>query len=162
MRWTICLCTIVLSGCQTISLLDRPTEIALIPIMPLWERYQQCLRSTNPEELISVLDQFEAATPARIDSPSWMRNFGDHVSSQPTRTAVDPQALGASCSLRVAALLVEKERIADALLLYQRILAQYSGPELVHYAHQAEEALQNLSGYVPAMLALQTYQAVSH
>ena len=60
MRWTVYLLTILLTGCHGISVLDLPAENA-VPIMPLWERYKQCVVSTSPQELISVIDQFEQA-----------------------------------------------------------------------------------------------------
>jgi hypothetical protein len=142
-------------------LLERATESSLIPIMPLWERYQQCLVSTNPDELVSVIEYFEPANTTRIEPPSWLMGLGHHVVSQPIRTAVDPQALGAACTLRVATLLVERARISEALVLYQRILARDSNSDVLHYVHQAKEALMRLSGSFPAVIAFHTQRAIS-
>jgi hypothetical protein len=158
-RWTVCLITILLSGCENVSLLERATESS--PIMPLWERYQQCLVSTNPDELVSVIESFGPPNTTRIEPPSWMMGLGRHVVSQPIRTAFDPQALRAACTLRVAALLVERARISEALVLYQGILARYSNSDVLHYVHQAKEALKKLSGSVPAVVAFHTQQASS-
>lgn len=162
MRWIVCLITILLSGCQAVSQLDRPTDNSLIPIMPLWERYQQCLESTSPDEVVLVIEQFERAMLTNAEPPSWMRAFGHHVMSQPTRIAVDPKALGAACTLRAAALLVEAERLAEAEVLYRRVLTRYSSSDSIYYADRAKEALLRLSGPLPAVLALRTDRAVPH
>jgi hypothetical protein len=131
-------------------------------IMALWERYQECLAATDPEELVLVIDQFERTTHAGAEPPSWMRAWGHHVMSQPLRTAVDPQALGAACTLRAAALMVEAKRLTEARVFYQRILARYSDSNWAYYLDQAKEALVSLSASNPAVVALRTDRAVSH
>lgn len=161
MRWAICLITVVLSGCQAISPFDRPTKTSLIPILPLWERYQQCLASASPEELVLIIEEFERAAVPTTEPPSWMRALGQHVRNQPPRIAVDPKALGAACTLRAAALLVEAEHVGEAQVLYRRILARYASPEWVYYVDQAKEALVNLPESVPAVVALRADRAVS-
>ncbi len=82
--------------------------------MPLWERYQQCLVTTDLTELVLIIDQFERVMPAGSAPPSWMRAWGHHVTNQPLRTAVDPQALGAACTLRAAAVMIEAEHLMEA------------------------------------------------
>lgn len=160
MRWTVCLITILLSGCQGMSLFEPPTAEAP-PIMVLWERYQERLAATDPQELALVIDQFEHGMLIGPEPPSWMRAWGGHVMSQPIRVAVDPQALGAACTLRVAALMVEAKRLTEARVLYQRILARYSDSKWAYYVDQAKEALVSLSGSTPAVLAWRTDRAMS-
>ncbi len=162
MRWTVCLITILLTGCQGLSLLDRPTGNSLVPIMPLWERYQQCLASTNPEGLVLVIEQFERTTLTVAEPPSWMRALGYHVMNQPPRIAVDPKALGAACTLRAAELLVKAERLAEAQVLYRQVLVRYSNPDWIYYVDRAKEALVRISGSLPTVLALRTDRAASH
>lgn len=153
MRWTVYLLTILLTGCHGISVLDLPAENA-VQIMPLWERYKQCVVSTSPQELISVIDQFEQARSTGAEPPSWMRAWGHHVVNQPLRSSVDPEALGAACTLRAAALLVEGDRLAEARALYQRLLSRYSHPSLAYYIDQAKAGLFSLSDARPAVIAL--------
>lgn len=93
--------------------------------MPLWERYQQCLVTTDPTELVLIIDQFERAMLAGAEPPFWMRAWGPHVMSQPLRAAVAPQALGAACTLRAAAVMAEAEHLTEARALYQRVRARY-------------------------------------
>ena len=37
--------------------------------MPLWERYQQCLVTTDPTELVLIIDQFEYVMLAGAEPP---------------------------------------------------------------------------------------------
>ena len=75
---------------------------APLPIMPQWERYQHCLVATDHEELGLIIEQFERVVAEGAEPPFWMKAWGDHVTNQPLRTSVDPQALGAACTLRAA------------------------------------------------------------
>ena len=161
MRWVVCLLTILLSGCHAVSLLERPTAETPSSIMPLWERYQQCLVTTDPAELVLIIDQFERVVPAGAEPPFWMRAWGRHVTTQPLRTAVDPQALGAACTLRAAAVMAEAEHLAEARALYQRVLARYSSRDWAYYVNQAQEALVSLSDPAPAVVALRPGSAPS-
>jgi hypothetical protein len=143
------------------SLFERPTAEAPSPIMPLWERYQQCLITTDPTELVLIIDQFERVRVAGVEPPSWMRAWGRHVMSQPLRTAVDPQALGAACTLRAAAVMVETEHLTEARALYQRVLARYAHREWAYYVDKAKEALAVLQESAPAVVALHSRAALS-
>lgn len=156
MRWTICLFTILLSGCHTVSLLERPTAEAPPPIMLLWAHYQQCLVTTDPTEFAFIIDRLESMVPARTEPPSWMRAWGQHVQDQPFRTAVDPQALSASCTLRAGAVMAEAEHLTEARALYQRVLTRYTHRDWAYYVDQATEALADLQDSVPAIVALRS------
>ena len=161
MRWTVCLLIILLSGCHGVPLLEQPTGEAPPPIMLLWERYQQCLVTTDPTELVLIIEQFERVVSAGAEPPSWMRAWGHHVKSQPLRTAVDPQALGAACTLRAAAMMTEAEHLTEARALYQRVLARYSSRDLAYYVDRAQEALVSLSDPALAVVALRPSSAPS-
>ena len=161
MRWMICLLLIFLGGCHGGSLLDRTTGEALPPIMPLWERYQRCLVTTNPGELVLIIDELESVTPVGTAPPSWMRAWGHHVASQPLRTAVDPQALSAACTLKAGAVMVEAEQLAGARALYQRTLLRYPHGDWAYYVEQAKEALAGLQDSAPAVVALRAHAAMS-
>lgn len=162
MRWTVCLLTILLSGCQGVSLLERPSTEAPPPIMPLWAHYQQCLVTTDLTEFVSIIDQLESVVPATAQPPSWMRAWGQHVANQPLRTAVDPQALGATCTLRAAAVMAETEQLMEARTLYRRVLARYTNREWAYYVDQATEALASLQDSPPPVVAFRSNRALPH
>jgi hypothetical protein len=117
--------------------------------MPLWERYQQCLVTTDPTEFVVIIDQFEHGMLAGTEPPAWMRAWGPHVAIQPIRTSIDPQALGAACTLRVAAVMTEAEHLTEARALYRRVLTRYTNRELAYYVDQATEALASLQDSTP-------------
>ena len=162
MRWTVCLLTILLSGCHGVSLLERPTAEAPPSIMPLWERYQQCLVTTDPTELALIIDQFERVVSEGAEPPSWMKAWGPHVTNQPLRTSIDPQALGAACTLRAAAMMTEAEHLTEARALYQGVLERYSKHEWAYYVDQAREALVGLQDSVPAVVAFRSDRVLPH
>jgi hypothetical protein len=143
------------------SLFERRTAEGQPSIMPLWERYQHCLVTTDLMELVFIIDQFERVMLAGAEPPSWMRAWGGHVMSQPLRTAVDPQALGAACTLKAAAVMVEAEHLTEARALYRRVLARYSSRDWAYYVAQAKEALVSLSDSAPAVVALRPDRALS-
>ena len=157
----ICLLILFLGGCQGGSLLERTTAEALPPIMPLWERYQQCLVTTDPMELILIIDQLERVMPAGTAPPSWMTAWGQHVMRQPLRASVDPQTLSAACTLRAAAVMAEAEHLTEARALYQRVLVRYAHGDWIYYVEQAKEALAALQDAVPAVAALPAQEASS-
>jgi hypothetical protein len=161
MRWTVCLLIILLSGCHGVPLLEQSTGKAPPPIMLLWERYQQCLVTSDPTELVRIIEQFERVVSEEAEPPSWMKAWGDHVTNQPLRTAVDPQALGAACTLRTAGLMVEAQHLMEGRVLYQRVLARYSNRDLAYYVDRAQEALVNLSDPALAVIALRPSSAPS-
>ena len=128
--------------------------------MPLWEGYQQCLVTTDPTELVMIIDLLERVRLARAEPPSWMRAWGEHVTTQPLRTSVDPQALGAACTLRAAAVMAEAEHLTEARALYQRVLARYSSRDWAYYVDQATEALAGLQDAAPTVVAFRPDRAL--
>jgi hypothetical protein len=125
----------------------------LPPIMPLWERYQQCLVATDPTELLLIIDQLEQVVPAGAEPPSWMRFLGQHVTSQPFRASVDPQALSAACIIRAAAVMAQTEHLMEAQALYRRVQERYAHRDWGYYVKQAQEGLVGLEDSVPAVVA---------
>lgn len=154
MRVAMCLLTIMLSGCQGISILDRVDGDPSYSVWPLWEQYRQCLTTTDPADLLSTVERLEQAMLAGTEPPAWIALLGKHVARQPLRTAVDPDALGAACTLRTAAVMIEAQRLAEARSLYQRVLDRYVARELAYYREQAKDALARLEATSPSVVAL--------
>jgi len=80
--------------------------------------------------------------------------------NQPLRTAVDPRALGAACTLRAAAVMAGAKHATEAQVLYQRVLARYSSREWDYYVDQATEALAGLQDSSLAVAALRSHPAL--
>jgi hypothetical protein len=161
MCWTVCLLVMFLSGCQSMPLLERPTEGVQLSAMSLWEHYQSCLTSTDPTTLELIIEQFELAAQPEVEPPAWMKIWGQHVVSQPVRTVIDPQALAASCTLRAAAVMVEAEQPVKAQTLYRHVLARYSSRDWSYYIDQAKEGLARLQSSGSAVMAFRPNSALS-
>lgn len=155
MHWMVGLLTVFLAGCHGLSLLDVPPEHNS-QIMPLWEQYQRCRVATDPDELLHLVHQFDAVMAGGVPPPAWLKGWGPHVRPQPLRTAVDPQAIGAACTLRAAVAAADRDRVADARALYERVLLHYASPDAQFYAAQAREALTRLSDLRLTMAASST------
>jgi hypothetical protein len=130
--------------------------------MPLWEHYQHCLVTSDPTELALIVEKFELVERAEVEPPAWMRAWGHHVMSQPVRTAIDPQALRAACTLRAAAVMAEAEELKEAQALYRRVLARYSSREWAYYVDQAKAALVSLQDSASVVVAFRPDRALSH
>lgn len=154
MRVAMCLLTMILSGCQGIPILDRVEGDPPFSVWPLWEQYRQCLTATDPADLLSTVERLERTMLAGTEPPAWIALLGEHVARQPLRTAVDPYALGAACTLRTAAVMIEAQRLTEARSLYQRVLARYEAREFAYYREQAKDALARLQAASPAVVAL--------
>jgi hypothetical protein len=59
-------------GCQSLPLLDQGEDPSP-SIMPLWSRYQECLRTTEPAPLLQSVEQFERVTLTGPEPPAWMK-----------------------------------------------------------------------------------------
>lgn len=161
MRWTVCLFVIFLSGCQSMPLFERPTEGAQLSAMSLWEHYQSCLTSTDPTAIALIIERFEMVAQPEVEPPAWTKIWGLHVASQPVRTAIDPQALAVSCTLRAAAVMAEAEQPVKARALYRHVLARYSSRDWAYYVDQAKEGLARLQGSGSAVVAFHPNPALS-
>jgi hypothetical protein len=114
-------------------------------MIPLWEQYQHCAATSDLDELIHIVHGFGATRIKGVSPPAWLKGLSLHVKPQPLRATVDPQAIGAACTLRAAAVAVKMNRVADARALYERVLSHYASPDIPHYTAQAREALARLA-----------------
>jgi hypothetical protein len=161
MYWIICLIFLLLTGCQGLPRLDQWETAAPPSVMPLWERYQQCLEANEPATLLQLVEQFEQVMLAGPEPPAWMRSWNLHVMRQPLRTAVDPHALGAACTIRTALVLAERNRLSEARDLYEHVVTRYPEREWAYYREQAKEALASLQNSNQAVIALRSTLAPS-
>jgi hypothetical protein len=161
MHWIICLFVLLLTGCQSSTFLKRWEEPPSLPVMLLWEQYQQCLVATDPDRLLLMVQQLEQVMLPGPKPPVWLQSWGIQVKSQPLRTSVDPQALAAACTIRTAMVMVKQDRLSEARALYQRVVSRYTERERGYYREQAKEALALLQNNEAAVIALRTESASS-
>lgn len=153
MRVAISLLTLLLTGCSGGVFTDRTPADAPFGVMQLWGHYRQCQTASDRTELLRLVGQFERPMPSGPEPPAWIAQWGAYVAKQPLRLAVDPQALGAACTLRAAEVLAETDHVAEARSLYQVVLIRYSSREWAYYTQLAREALVRLKEADPAVVA---------
>jgi len=134
----------MLSGCHLVPS-DRTSVDSSASAMPLWHRYQQCRSTTDHEDLLALIREFEAVMPVGSEPPDWMKAWGKHVTRQPLRATVDPQALAVACTLRTAAVMAARDRPDEARRLYDHILTHYGGHQWAYYRERARTSLAGLS-----------------
>ncbi len=161
MHWIICLFLLLFTGCQSSTVLNRWEEPPSFPVMSLWEQYQQCLVATDPDKLLLIVEQLEQVMLTGPKPPAWLQSWGIQVKSQPLRTSVDPQALGAACTIRTAMVMAKQDRLSEARALYQRVVSRYAERERAYYQEQAREALASLPTSDKAVIAFRTNSASS-
>jgi len=153
MRITTILLSVLLTGCQGLSPLDRWMAKPAPSVMPFWETYQRCMATTDADVLVQSVELLEKAHLEGSEPPDWIKIWGEHVVRQPLRTAVDPRALSAACTIRTASAMADRERPADARAFYERVIARYPDRELAYYVEQAKGILATLPPSDPALLA---------
>ncbi len=153
MQWIVGLFILLLAGCQGFPLQESGGEKDPDQIMSLWARYQRCQTATDPDELFHMAQLFDSEMIRGEEPPSWLKVWGQHVKAQPIRASIDPRALGAACTLRVAATMARMDRPVRARLLYERVLVRYSSSDWAYYASQAKDALEVLSETQPVITA---------
>jgi len=156
MSWIVCLVLLLVSGCQGLPRLDQWETAAPPSVMPLWERYRQCLDSKEPDTLLQLVEQFEQVMMEGPEPPTWMRSWNLPVVRQPLRTAVEPQALGAACTIHAALVMAERHRLPEAGALYERVISHYSRQDWAYYHEQAKNLLASLPHLDPAIVAFRT------
>jgi len=153
MRLTTGLLALLLSGCQGSFFANGPAIEASPSVMRWWGHYQVCRTASDPIELRQLVEQFERPMPVGSEPPAWLVRLGDHVSKQPLRLAVNPQALGVACTLRAAQVLAETDHATEAAVLYRRILVRYPDRDWDYYVEEARTGLDRLLASSPAVLA---------
>jgi hypothetical protein len=144
------------TACQSLSLIDGDGSPPHMNVMPLWDRYQRCLRVQEPEALLALVLAFASPEVTNQAPPAWMKAWSRHVAVQPLRVSVDPMALRAECLLRTAAMLAARERWEEARRLYRQVLLPPTVREGDFYAERAKSALALLPPSEPSVIALRS------
>lgn len=151
MRGIITLLLMFLGGCQSLPGSDAWTR-AQPPssVWSLWERYQQCRTTTDLDQLRVAIDDLDQAMITGVTPPAWIVAFGVQGARHPLRTSVDPEALGAACTIRAAMVFQTTGRFDEARAFYHRVLTRYGALESAYYREQAITALQRLDAQILA------------
>lgn len=151
------LISITLMGCQGFQL-TVPGELAMEDehFLDTWESYNYCMEGSDiPQMLVHLQILNSAPKPISLDdSPIPVPLFLKKLSSaRSSRLAVDPRAMAASCSIRLAEVAQQSANSYMALLTLQSILKNYPEPQYAWYVTKASEAIEHFSSVHPTSLS---------
>ena len=132
---------VVLGGCQTTQPAGKSTALENTAFMRLWTTYSECRSSTDLDAMRVAVRQLSqaASTPASgkgfvIPLPKPIERL---VSKPPTRLAVDPKAMAASCTLHTGHAALEAGRIDVAADMFLSVIDGHPQAEYAYYVEQA-------------------------
>ena len=140
---------VVLGGCQSMQLLDKPASLDNTAFMHLWDAYRHCQAGTDVDTMGGDVQQLTLAAlsqeqPAR-DLPFPLPDFVKRVVVQPApRLAADPKAMAASCALSTGHVALRAERLDLATDLFRTVLRNHPQPEYAYYVDQARIGLEQV------------------
>ena len=152
-----CLLIVSLVGCQSFTP-EKPGELALKNdgFIGLWDAYNDCLNGSNTQHMQKNLQVLhEAPKPLSLDdSPISIPDFlKELASTRNSRLAVDPRAMAASCSIRVAEVAQQSGDWATSLLAFQDTVKKFPEPQYAFYVSKATQAIEQFSGIIPVSLS---------
>jgi hypothetical protein len=136
---------LVCAACQ--SQLPGPSR----PVMPttafmtMWNTYQRCLSRHDLGEMMSDVDHLSVWAGETAAPPSLgLRRMHPRVYAPPVRTAADPKAMLADCTLRAAHLAKGQRLLAIAEDLYKRVTEGLSHERYAYYVGEAKAGLHDV------------------
>ena len=143
-------------GCQAFKV-KNPGELALKnhDFVELWDAYNNCQTGIHPQNMRRNLEILQAAPkPISLDdSPIPIPKFIKKLTStRNSRLAVDPRAMAASCSIRLAEVAQQQADWDTSLRTLQDLIAQYPEPQYAFYVSEATKAIETFSTIRPVSL----------
>jgi hypothetical protein len=145
----LCLVAFILAGtgCQA-GVSPKPASHEA-SFSDLWKTYRHCQKSENPHEMKADalhLDQTVRNLAGEKDATLVPDQLERLILDKPTRLAVDPQAMAASCALLAGyqARVVGEPGLAAEM--FGHVLSNYSASRYRYYVVQAYHALKSITG----------------
>lgn len=157
----------VLGGCRSMQLPDKPALLDNAAFMSLWDAYRHCQAGEDVDVMRGDMQQLTRVAlsqeqPAR-GLPFPLPDFVKRVVTQPApRLAADPKAMAASCALATGRIALRAERLDLATDMFKAVLRNHPQPEYAYYVDQARTGLEQVNriaqfaqhGDVPAPVAI--------
>lgn len=151
------LACLLLVGCQSFQP-TNPGELALENdgFIGLWDTYNACLNGSNTQDMQENLQALHSAPkPLSLDdSPISIPDFiKELASTRNSRLSVDPRAMAASCSIRIAEVAQQSGDWKTSLFVFQDTVKSFPEPQYAFYVSKATQAIEQFSGIMPASLS---------
>lgn len=156
-KFMLVLACLLIVGCQSFQP-TTPGELALENngFIGLWDAYNDCLNGSNAQLMQKKLQALHSAPkPLSLDdSPISVPDFiKELASTRNSRLAVDPRAMAASCSIRVAEVAQQSGDWETSLLVFQDTVKNFPEPQYAYYVSKATQAMEQFSGIIPVSLS---------
>ncbi len=143
----------VLGGCRSMQLPDKPALLDSAAFMNLWDAYRHCQAGADVDTMRGDMQQLTRVAlsqeqPAR-DLPFPLPDFVKRVVARPVpRLAADPKAMAASCALATGQVALRAERLDLATDMFKAVLQNHPQPEYAYYVDQARIGLEQVDRVV--------------
>ena len=149
MLWRLCMVVLILggSGCQSGTSPKSASHEA--SFSDLWKIYRHCQKSEDPHEMKADalrLDQTVETLGDEKDRTMVSDGLERLILEKPTRLAVDPKAMAASCALLAGYQARVAGQTGLATEMFGHILNKYPATRYRYYVDQAYYALQSIRG----------------
>lgn len=136
---------LVCTACQShVADPARPVTPAT-PFMTMWNKYQHCLSRDDLDEVMTDMTHLSVWAGQTPPPPSPMlRPMHPWIYPLPVRTAADPRAMLADCTLRAAHLAKERRLFVFAEDLYKRVSEELPVDRYAYYVSEAKAGLDDL------------------
>ncbi|HJU04658.1 MAG TPA: hypothetical protein VJ692_05850 [Nitrospiraceae bacterium] len=135
----------IMGACQEPKVHRDTTVMSQSAFMDLWQTYTHCRTSEDTEAIVmDALKLNQAAQPEQPELPRLLKPVKPFVSTLPSRLAVDPKSMAASCSLHAGQAATAIGWNDLALQLYDSVLRHAPNSNESYYVRQAQEGLAEI------------------
>jgi ABC-type Fe3+-hydroxamate transport system substrate-binding protein len=132
---------VVLAGCQTTQPVAKSTALENTAFMRLWTTYSECRSSTDLDAMRAAARQLNQAAITTTSDRDFVlplpKQIERLVSKPPTRLAVDPKAMAASCTLHTGHAALNAGRNDVAAEMFRLVMDGHPQTEYAYYVEQA-------------------------
>lgn len=136
----------IMTGCEGPHLLERKRVPDEEVFARLWSTYSLCRASQDLQTVLWYEERLAHVESIGVQSSaSPQQLLSRFMATQPVRTASDPRAMAADCTLWAARVAFEAGQVTMAIELFHSVLARYPEPDYAYYSDQAGRGLADLS-----------------
>ena len=136
----------IMTGCDVAHFLEQKRGPAEEVFARLWSTYRLCRASRDLQTVLLYEERLAHVESIGVESsPSPQPLLSRFMATQPVRTAADPRAMAADCTLWGARVAFEAGQVTTAIELFHSVLARYPGPGYAYYSDQAGRGLADLA-----------------
>lgn len=150
MHWHACLAAALLSGCQAIQVSDDTRIPDEMTFVKMWNRYTHCRSHIDATQMWQDAQQLNRTVRLMDRTTRAARLLPDTIeqtlADPPSRVAVDPKAMAATCTLLAAEAAQDAGHARLAGEMFRFVLANFADSPYAYYREQAQLGLDRIKG----------------